>query len=215
MDVFNEEEKIDKGQPEHKPAKKARKRKLRPRLWTFGAVLSIVVNLILIVVVVVLGNQLFSIKETLTSEVFGGLYYNFLLMDQAEINTSIDVVDSLPVQFDLPLNQQTTVVLSEDTKIDGVRVTVVAGALNIIDAPASIMLPEGTELPVNLSLTVPVDQEIPVALTVPVEIPMSETELHEPFTGLQEVVSPYYLRLLELPNSWKELRCQYIAWGCE
>ena len=215
MDIFNEEENYEIPQPDPKPLKKARKRKLRPRLWTFGAVLSIVVNLILLAVVVVLGNQLFTIKETLTSEVFGGLYYNFLLMDQAEINTSIDVEDSLPVQFDLTLNQQTTVVLSEDTQIDGVRVTVVTGGLNIIDAPASIMLPEGTELPVNLNLTVPVDQQIPVALTVPVVIPLSDTELHEPFVGLQEVISPYYLGLIEMPNTWKELRCQYIAWGCE
>jgi len=215
MEVFNEDENIEIEQPEPQAVKKARKRKLRPRLWTFGAVLSIIVNLILIVVVVVLGNQLFSIKETLTSEVFGGLYYNFLLMDQAAIKTSIEVEDSLPVQFDLLLNQNTTVVLSEDTKIDGVRVTVVTGGLNIIDAPASIMLPEGTELPVNLNLTVPVDQQVPVALTVPVEIRMSDTELHAPFVGLQEVVSPYYLGLIELPNTWKELRCQYIAWGCE
>ncbi|MEN8242023.1 MAG: hypothetical protein ABFS17_08895 [Chloroflexota bacterium] len=215
MDVFNEDENTEIDQPDPQPVKNNRNRKLRPRLWTFGAVLSIVVNVILIVVVLVLGNQLFSIKETLTSEVFGGLYYNFLLMDQAEIKTSIEVEDSLPVQFDLPLNQNTTVVLSEDTKIDGVRVTVVSGSLHIIDAPASIVLPEGTELPVNLNLVVPVDQQVPVELTVPVEIPMSDTELHEPFVGLQEVVSPYYLGLIEMPNTWKELRCQYIAWGCE
>jgi hypothetical protein len=211
---FNEEENLDLDQPKSKPSKIGRKPKLRPRLWTFGAWLSIVFNLILVVVVVTLANQLFSIKELLTSDVLGGLYYNFLLMDQAEIKTDIDVEDTLPVQFDLPLNQQTTVVLSEETQINGVRVTVVTGGLNIIDAPASIILPEGTELPVNLSLVVPVDTEIPVALTVPVQIPMSETELHEPFVGLQEVVSPYYLGLREMPNTWKELRCSIIPWGC-
>ena len=129
MDDLNAVEHSDMEINETRQPKTGRKPKLRTRLWTFGAVLSIVVNLLLVAIVVLLANQLFSIKEVLTSEVFGGLYYNFLLMDQAEIKTSIDVEASLPVQFDLPLNQQTTVVLSEDTKINGVRVTVVTGGL--------------------------------------------------------------------------------------
>jgi hypothetical protein len=29
-------------------------------------------------------------------------------------------------------------------------------------------------------------------LDVPVDIPLSQTELHEPFVGLREVVEPYY-----------------------
>jgi hypothetical protein len=29
-------------------------------------------------------------------------------------------------------------------------------------------------------------------LTVPVDIPLNQTELHEPFTGLQQVVSPLF-----------------------
>jgi hypothetical protein len=53
-------------------------------------------------------------------------------------------------------------------------------------------LPAGTNLPVHLELTVPVKASIPVSLNVPVDIALSETELHEPFTGLQDVVAPFY-----------------------
>jgi hypothetical protein len=37
-----------------------------------------------------------------------------------------------------------------------------------------------------------VDTTVPVTLNVPVDIPLNETELHEPFVGLQDVVRPFY-----------------------
>lgn len=189
--------------------------RMRPLLWNFGSGLSIVINLVLFVIVIILANQLFAIKEVVTNDVVGGLYYNFILMDQAEISTSVQVEDIIPVQFDLPLNQQTTVVLTEATQINGARVSLTTGGLNIANAPADIVLPAGTELPVRLDLVVPVDTSIPVVLNVPVQIPLSETELHEPFVGLREVVGPYYDMLSSLPDSWKDVRCLIIPWGCE
>lgn len=189
--------------------------KARPLLWTLGASLSIALNLVLLGIVIVFGRGVFKVKQTLTNELVGGLYYNFVLMDQAEISTTILVEDRIPVQFDLPLDQHTRVVLSEPTPINNARVSLSTGGLNITNAPADIVLPAGTELPVHLNLVVPVDAEIPVVLNVPVSIPLDETELHQPFTGLQEVVSPYYDMLNELPGSWREVRCRLISWGCE
>lgn len=188
--------------------------KPRPLFWSIGAGLSIALNLILLVVVIALGRQIFVIKHVLTNDIVGGMYYNFMLMDLAEINTTVQVKDMIPVQFDLPLNQQTTVALTEATPIDNARVSLSTGGLNITDAPADIVLPAGTQLPVRLNLVVPVDTEIPVVLTVPVNIPLNETELHQPFVGLQDVVSPYYQMLNELPGSWPEVRCLIISWGC-
>jgi hypothetical protein len=37
-----------------------------------------------------------------------------------------------------------------------------------------------------------VDQKVLAVLDVPVDIPLDQTELHEPFTGLQQVVRPWY-----------------------
>jgi hypothetical protein len=67
--------------------------------------------------------------------------------------------------------------------------------LNITNALTTIVLPQGTTLPIFLNLTVPVDQMVPVSLKVEVDIPLAETQLHEPFSGLQEVVKPFYCML--------------------
>lgn len=188
--------------------------KILPAFWSVGSALSILLNIILLVVVIVLLNQMSTIKEILTNEVVGGLYYNFLLMDQATIQTTVEVQDTIPVQFDLPLKKNTVVVLTEDTPITGATVTMNTGGLNIRSAPTNIILPEGTELPVRLNFTVPVDTEVPISLTVPVDIPLVETELHRPFVGLQEVVAPLFWMLLEPPESWPEATCQYWQIDC-
>ena len=69
------------------------------------------------------------------------------------------------------------------------------------------ILPEGTILPIHLDLTVPVDQKIPVVIDVNVDIPLDQTDLHEPFVGLQKVLDPYYLFINDLPGSWDEALC--------
>jgi hypothetical protein len=49
------------------------------------------------------------------------------------------------------------------------------------------------------NLVVPVNQSVLAELNVPVDIPLNQTELHDPFVGLQKVVEPY-LCLLQ-PNT--------------
>jgi len=63
---------------------------------------------------------------------------------------------------------------------------------------------------------VPVDTVVPVQLTVPVDIPLNQTELHEPFVGLQQVISPYDQLLASTPDSWKEtpLCTGWGGWLC-
>ena len=39
---------------------------------------------------------------------------------------------------------------------------------------------------------VPVLMTVPVSLQVPVNIPLSQTELHAPFNGLQQTILPLY-----------------------
>jgi hypothetical protein len=116
-------------------------------------------------------------------------------MDRAHITTNIPVQTEIPVKFDLQLNQQTNVVLSQAVTINNALVTVRTGGMNITNALTTIVLPEGTNLPVFLNLTVPVDQKVPVTLDVAVDIPLEKTQLHEPFVGLQDVVRPFYCLL--------------------
>lgn len=99
-------------------------------------------------------------------------------MHDARNTTSIQVNDTIPVQFDLPVQTQTTVVLTQDTNVSGARVGLSTGRLTILSAPTDILLPAGTQLLIALVIVVPVDTTIPINLTVPVDIPLNETELH-------------------------------------
>ena len=182
--------------------------KIGPAFWTVASLISMVVNIILVIVLIVLAQQLFTLKAIVQDQVLGGLYTNFQLMDQAHIRTTIPVNADVPAKFDLPLNTETTVVLTADTTIEGATIyELEAWPLYITKAKTNIVLPAGTSLPVALSLTVPVDQKIPVNLMVNVDIPLSQTDLHPPFVGLQEVVKPYYTLLGDLPNSWQIAIC--------
>jgi hypothetical protein len=182
--------------PAAEPASKGLKFNFGPPFWTIASVLSLTVNVILFVALLVLlpnmkrfdaGNVL-----GLGNKLLGGLYTNFEKMDRAHITTTIPVETTIPVKFDLQLNQQTNVVLSQDVRIDNAVVTVKTGGLNITNALTTIILPQGTILPIVLNLTVPVDTTVPVVLNVNVDIPMDQTQLHEPFAGLQDVIKPFY-----------------------
>ena len=178
-----------------------RRWKFLPAFWTIASVLSMIVNVILIIIILlivqVLGRVnvqgLQSTAMDQASGLLGGLYTNFVKMDQASIRTMIHVEEQIPVEFTLNVSGATRVTLSEPATISGVTVFLQTGGLNIRDANATIILPQGAVLPVNIeNLVVPVDQDVPAVLNVPVDIPLDQTELHEPFVGLQEVVRPWY-----------------------
>jgi hypothetical protein len=137
--------------------------------------------------------------------------------DTIFVSDTITVNDTLPVIFNLPLDTFTQVTLIDDTAIPNTTVM-----LNGLAVPTDIVLPAGTPLNIHLVLAVPVSQtvpvvlhvpvnlEVPVALTVPVSldvpvnIPLSETDLHEPFTNLAALLRPYNALLELTPSSWGE-----------
>lgn len=197
--------------------------KIGPAFWTIASLFSITVNIILIIILLVVGRHLFAIKSVVSNHLVDGLYTNFVEMDQAHIiNTiivsdTIVVQDTIPVVFDLPLEQDTQVVLTKDTPVKNATVY-----LNGQPVPTDIVLKKGTKLNIALDLVVPVNQmlpvtlNVPVQLEVPVDIPLDQTELHQPFTGLQEVVFPLKGMMDELPDSWNEtpLCGPLTGWWC-
>jgi hypothetical protein len=186
--------------------------KLLPAFWTVAGVLSFIVNVILIVVLMGLGQELFALKRLIGNGLVGGLYTNFILMDQAHIKTNIPVADDVPVNFNLSISQDTIVTLTQPTRINGAQVSLTSGGV-AINSPANITLPAGTNLPVHLELTVPVTTTIPITINVPVDIPLDQTDLHKPFIGLQQVVSPYYWLLQPQVNSAADLEACQGGWG--
>lgn len=199
-------------------------KRFTPAFWTVASTLSLIVNIILIVVLILLGRQLFTLKDLINNQLVGGLYDNFVLMDQAhilstiEVSSTIQVQDKMPVVFDLPLKQDTTVVLVQDTTIQGATIY-----LNNYPVPLDIILPAGTPLNISLDLVVPVSQTIPVVLNVPVnlkvpvDIPLEQTQLHQPFVGLKNVVAPYRNLLSGTPDTWEKVplcRAWWSGWVC-
>jgi hypothetical protein len=172
-------------------------------------------------VLVILARELFVLKSMVGDYLLGGLYANFIYMDKAHIKTDIIVSDKIPINFTLPISQDTVVTLTENTPINGANVKINSGGLTINSA-ANIVLPRGTNLPVHLELNVPVTTTVPITIKVPVDIPLEQTELHQPFVGLQQVVSPFYWMLRPNNSQGKPIwaatdvdTCKSLNWFCD
>jgi hypothetical protein len=166
-------------------------------LWTIASVISMIFSIVVIVVFMVAYWAYRDIKLpegldiTLANQLLSGLYSNFEKMDRATIETVIPVDAQIPLDITVPVQTTTQITLSNAVNIPNAQVVINTGGLNI-NSNARVTLPAGTPLTVNLNFDLPVRDTIPVHLDVPVKIPMADTELHEPFVGLQEVVEPLY-----------------------
>jgi hypothetical protein len=177
---------------EPKPAR--RRLKLLPAFWTVASLMSITVNIILIVILLTMFQMLGAIQTTANDQasgLLGGLYTNFVKMDQATIATTIPVDAVIPLNIVVPVQTTTRVNLAEAVTIPNAHVRINTGGLNI-DANAVVTLPANTPLTISLDFPLTVQNSIPIHLDVPVNIPLNQTELHEPFVGLQKVVEPWY-----------------------
>ncbi len=169
--------------------------------WTFTGILSLIVNIVLIVILLVTLRLLGALQLTANDQfsgVLGGLYLNFVRMDEATISTNIPVNAAIPLDIVVPVKTTTRIVLADATTINNAHVVINTGGVDI-DADAVVTLPAGTPLNVILDFPLPVKTDtnnnqiqVPISLNVPVNIPLKDTQLHDPFVGLQEVVKPYY-----------------------
>ena len=166
-------------------------------LWTLASLISMIVNIVVIIVIIVAFWAYRDIKlpegvdVTMLNKLLGGLYSNFEKLDRATIRTTIPVDAQIPLDISVPVQTTTQITLADSVVIPNAQVVINTGGLNI-NSNARVTLPAGTPLNVNLNFDLPVQTSIPIHLDVPVNIPMAETELHEPFVGLQDVVQPVY-----------------------
>lgn len=168
--------------------------KFLPAFWTIASLMSITVNIVLLVIILILFQMLGAIQNTANDQfsgLLGGLYTNFVKMDQATITSTIPVDAVIPLKIVVPVKTTTQINLAQTVTIPDAHVRINTGGLNI-DANAVVTLPANTPLTVNLDFPLTVENSIPVHLDVPVNIPLNRTQLHEPFVGLQKVVEPWY-----------------------
>lgn len=174
--------------------------KVMPTFWTIASVISLLVNIGTVIALIVVVQLLGGTKATLAfaqgqaNGLLGGLYNNFVKMDAASIKTTIAVDANIPLNIIVPVQTTTQITIAEAAVIRNAHVRINTGSLNI-DADAQVTLPAGTPLTVKLDFPLTVQNSIPIHLDVPVNIPLKDTELHDPFVGLQKVVEPYYCLL--------------------
>jgi hypothetical protein len=168
--------------------------KFMPAFWTVASVMSFTVNIVLLIVVAIVLQNLGTVGVTvtgITDQLLGGLYNNFVRMDNATIRTQIPVNADIPLNITVPVKATTQITLAEAAVIRNAQVIINTGSLDI-NANATVTLPANTPLVVNLDFPLQVTDTIPISLLVDVNIPLMDTELSAPFNGLQDVVRPYY-----------------------
>jgi len=153
--------------------------------FRFMVIFSFIVNIILVVVLLVLGILIFDIMDNIANPLVGGLHSTAVGLDEATIDWTIPVRDTIPVVLNIQLDTDTTVVLTEPVPLQ-VRATIDLPGINAynVDANVNLSLPVGLELPVHLNIPVPVEEDLDIALDVRAVIPLSETQLHDPFETL-------------------------------
>jgi len=177
------------------------------RVWwnsfkTVAIWFSFILNLVTLIVLILVIMQIFKIKNGILEPLVDGLHRDFAGLDEAVITRTINVDDQIPVQFDLPLNQQTNVVLTDNVPIVANASFTLPGGGGVINGRVDIVLPKDLVLPIQLNMVVPVDTTIPVHLPVDVEIPLNETQLHYPFKNMRDLLEPYVRIMDNLPDDW-------------
>lgn len=173
----------------------------------FAIFFSFIMNFVVMLVLLFVVMLIFDIKNGIAEPLIDGLHANFVGLNNANIRTTVNVDDEIPIDFDLTVADTTVVTLTQDVAINGVPAYfVIAGGGGDITGTVDIVLPAGTPLTIDLSLLVPVQQTIPISLPVEVDIALSDTELAVPFTNLRNLFEPYVKALDNLPSGWGEVR---------
>jgi hypothetical protein len=179
----------------------------RWNLWNafknVAIVFSFIVNFILVIVLLIVGGWvIFPLKSDLAEPLLDDLQGAIDALGDATIVRVIDIDEQVPVNFTLPLNQATTVVLSQDVELVRPATFHLPGGGGAINGTVVLNLPSGLELPVVLNLDVPVDNSIPVQFPVNVSIPLRETELNQVVIKLNAIVEPIREYVHELPDGF-------------
>jgi hypothetical protein len=191
-------------------------------------VFSFVVNFVMVLLLLGLSlpglRTAFALKTGLLEPLLTDLDSAFVGLGEATIDTTVQIDESIPIQFDLPLDeplpigfelpieQNTTVVLQQAVPLDAPATFTFPGAGGAIHGNVSLALPVGMALPVRLSMVVPVsqtvpvrmdvpvDQQVPIRLTVPVHIDLGEAGLDPVVRELRTAIWPVRYQVESLPD---------------
>jgi hypothetical protein len=166
----------------------------------FSFVVTFVLVMILLVVAFVAWQAaptLLDVKDGLVCDTITGL--NTLLVDfeDAVITRTIHISQTIPVQFDLPLDQGLTVRLTDAVPLNRPATYSLPAGGGRINGTVYLQLPDGMKLPIHMRTSVEVDQQLPIQMDVPVAIPLRETDLGGVIQQLKDLLAPLQLEKLE------------------
>ncbi len=204
----------------------------RNRTWqkfaNFAIIFSFIVNCVLVSTLVLSIGPLLYMKSSFLEPLLRDLDQAFLGLAETNIETTVDVDQTIPIRFDLPLNQpldldfelpirqQTQVRLTAPARVENVQISFrLPGGGGVINGTGSIVLPPGTVLPVELDMvvpvektipvqmTVPVSQTIPIQMTIPVRIQLGEAGLDPAVQQLRDVFTPLRVMVESIPDGFR------------
>ncbi len=167
----------------------------------FAIIFSFIVNFVLILVLLLSPAPALMAKGQIVDPLLGNLDAAFAALGETRIVSTVKVDHMLPVEFDLPLDRDTKVILTEAVPLQANATFFLPGGGGAINGTVSLNLPEGMALPVHLDLMVPVSSTIPVLIDVPVEIPLDEAGMGPAIEQLRDVFRPLIEFLGTLPDS--------------
>ena len=197
-----EQEPTEYQEPE--PQEEKKRRHFGAAFKNFAIIFSFIVNIILVLVLLISPFPALVIVNGFVEPLLGDLDNAFAALGDTKIETNVDLQQPLDIQFDLPLEQDTNVVLTEPVPLQANATFFLPGGGGAINGTVSLSLPEGMELPVSLSLLVPVETTIPVTMDVPVEIQLDEAGMGPAIEQLRGVFEPLNEMLDQLPDYPKE-----------
>ncbi len=165
----------------------------RALIWT-----SFLINAVLLIVVGVLAGIVLTQRNQIvglvgTTQGFAGNNIAELQDVVAKLQSStiiytVPLDTRLPIEIDVPINQNTVVTLTEPVPLDVPASIIFPNVGNLQASNVRITLPANLRLPIALNFSVPLRTSVPVVLDVPVRIPLAETELGPQFERLGAIV---------------------------
>jgi hypothetical protein len=203
-EVFEQEPEQEPSDHQEPEPQEKKKRHFGEALKNFAIIFSFIVNVILVLVLLISPFPTLVIVNGFVEPLLGDLDNAFAALGDTKIETNVDLQQPLDIQFDLPLEQDTNVVLTEPVPLQANATFFLPGGGGSINGTVSLSLPEGMQLPVSLSLMVPVETTIPVEMDVPVEIQLDEAGMGPAIEQLRGVFEPLNQMLDQLPDYPKE-----------
>jgi hypothetical protein len=203
------------------------------RFWNafknIAIVFSFTVNFVTVVALLVVTlpalRAVFAIKTGTVEPLLQNLDSAFVGLGEATIDTTVNIDESIGIQFELPLDQPlpidfdlsiaqpTDVYLTESVPLNNLPATFnLPGGGGVINGTVSLSLPQGMRLPIRLDMTVPVsttipvrmdvpvDETIPIQMQVPVHIELGEAGLDPAVQDLRGVFLPVNELVQSLPD---------------